>query len=557
MADLKETAMDQRKRTVLIVEDNDMNREILYEILADDYHVLQAENGLEGLKQLEEHYGEISLVLLDVYMPELDGFGFLERKQGDSRYDTIPVIMMTASNEIDDEIRCLELGANDFVTKPYNVRVLKNRMRSVIRLRENSAMLGKLELDSLTGLYSKEFFYIYLRDRLRDEPEKSYDLVCSDVENFRALNDRWGQAKCDRFLQEVAERVQKKLDGLVLAGRISADVFAFLVEHRGLDWNAVLPQPEREGQPALYTVKYGVYEDVDHSLPASAICDRATLPLGQVKRKFHKDVALYDEEMRKMQLLEHDIIDNMESSLKNREFQIYYQPKHDLRTDRTGGAEALVRWTHPQLGFIRPDLFIPLFERNGFVTQLDFYIWEEVCQELKRLRELGMPQIPVSINVSRMDFEVPDLAGQIRGLADRYGIPHGLLHIELTESMYSDNPEQIAMTLEALHEDGFIIELDDFGAGYSSLTSLNTLRLDVMKLDMSMIRHATATKDYSILRFAALLADGMRMKTVVEGVETEEQVAALKVLGCDYIQGYYYSRPIPARDFEEYLVQHG
>ena len=123
--------------------------------------------------------------------------------------------------------------------------------------------------------------------------------------------------------------------------------------------------------------------------------------------------------------------------------------------------------------------------------------------------------------------------------------------------MYSDNPEQIATTLEALHEDGFIIELDDFGAGYSSLTSLNTLRLDVMKLDMSMIRHATATKDYSILRFAALLADGMRMKTVVEGVETEEQVAALKVLGCDYIQGYYYSRPIPARDFEEYLVQHG
>ncbi|MBR1660102.1 MAG: EAL domain-containing protein [Oscillospiraceae bacterium] len=552
----KESAV-QRKRTVLVVEDNDMNREILCELLADDYHVLEAENGLVGLEQLEEHHGEISVVLLDVYMPELDGFGFLERKQADARFDTIPVIMMTASNEIDDEIRCLELGATDFVTKPYNVRVLKNRMRSVVRLRESNAMLGRLELDNLTGLYSKEFFHLYLRDALRDHPETHYDLVCSDVENFRGMNDRWGQSKCDAFLRSLAERIRNELDGIVLGGRIGADVFAFLVEHRGHDWANVLPQPAREGSSALFTVKYGIYEDVDHSLTAAAVCDRATLPIAMIKQKFQKNVVLYDEDMRKMQQLEQEILDNMESSLKAREFQIYYQPKHDLHTDRTGGAEALVRWTHPRLGFIRPDLFIPLFERNGFITQLDFYIWEEVCRELRRLKELNLPRIPVSINASRMDFEVPDLAERIRELADKYEVDHAMLHVELTESMYSDNPSQIARTLEQLHEYGFIIELDDFGAGYSSLTSLNTLRLDVMKLDMSMIRHASATHDYSILRFAALLADGMRMKTVVEGVETEKQVAALKVLGCDYIQGYYYSKPIPSKEFEEYLSVHG
>ena len=556
MSQETETAV-QKKRTVLVVEDNEMNREILAELLADDYHILQAENGLVGLEQLEENYGELSVVLLDVYMPELDGFGFLERKQADARFDTIPVIMMTASSEIDDEIRCLELGATDFVTKPYNVRVLKNRMRSVVRLRESNAMLGRLELDSLTGLYSKVFFYDNLRDRLRSDPEGHYDLVCSDVENFRGMNDRWGHSKCDAFLRSLADGIRSELSGIVLGGRIDADVFAFLVEHRGADWNAVLPQPAREGSSALFKVKYGIYEDVDTSLSAQAVCDRATLPIGRIKQKFQKNVALYDDDMRKVQMIEQEILENMESSLQNRQFQIYYQPKHDLRTDRTGGAEALVRWIHPKLGFVRPDLFIPLFERNGFITQLDFYIWEEVCTELKRLEQLGIPIVPVSINASRMDFEVPDLAEHIRDLADRYGLKHSLLHVELTESMYSDNPGQIARTLEKLHEYGFVIELDDFGAGYSSLTSLNTLRLDVMKLDMSMIRHATATKDYSILRFAALLADGMRMKTVVEGVETEDQVAALKVLGCDYIQGYYYSKPIPAKEFEQYLTEHG
>ena len=554
MEEAKETAVIQRKRTALIVEDNWMNREILCELLADDYRVLQAENGLEGLEQLEEHYGEIAVVLLDVYMPELDGFGFLERKQADARFNTIPVIMMTASNDIDDEIRCLELGATDFVTKPYNVQVLKNRMISVIRLRENSAMLGRLETDSLTGLYSKEFFYVNMRELLQARPDAHYDMVCSDVENFHTMNDRWGQAKCDAFLRNLAEQIRSALDGIVLGGRVGSDIFAFLVEHRERNWSETLPQPEK--QSALFTVKYGVYEDVDHTLSAAAVCDRATLALSQVKQRFHKDVALYDEDMRTMQLLEREIVDNMESSLRNREFQIYYQPKHDLHADRTGGAEALVRWTHPQLGFIRPDLFIPLFERNGFITQLDFYIWEEVCREIRRCREIGLPAIPISINVSRLDFDIPDLAEQIMALADRYEIDHALLHIELTESMYSENPEQIAGTLERLHEYGFIIELDDFGAGYSSLTSLNTMHLDVMKLDMSMIRHATATKDYSILRFAALLADGMRMKTVVEGVETEEQVTALKVLGCDYIQGYYYSKPLCAADFEDYISKH-
>ena len=545
------------KRTILVVEDNDMNREMLVALLEDEYDVLEAENGLTGLEQLENFHDKISLVLLDVYMPGCDGFEFLERKQQDPAFDSVPVIMMTASNTVEDEIRCLELGASDFITKPYNVGVMLNRIKGIIRMRESAAMLNRMELDGLTGLYSKEFFFHNVEQILRADRETAYDIVCSNIENFRAMNERYGRPYCDRFLRSFAKDIGNRLPDMVLGGRIGSEEFAFLIRHQdGKDWAGELSPNKMEDNGPKFNTKFGIFANVDHDLPAEALCDRATLALGQIKRKFNVHVSWYDEEMRQMQLRKHEIEENMQTALEERQFVVYYQPKHNLHTDRTGGAEALVRWIHPELGFISPGTFIPLFERNGFVTQLDFYIWEEVCQELHRCVTLGLPAVPVSINVSRMDFDVPDLAGEIARLADRYEVAHSLLHIELTESMYSDNPG-IARTLEELHENGFIIELDDFGAGYSSLTSLNTLRLDVMKLDMSMIRHASATNDYSILRFATLLADGMRLKTVVEGVETEDQVAALRVLGCDYIQGYYYSKPLPAAEFEQYIAAHG
>ena len=545
------------RRTVLVVEDNDMNREILSDLLEDDFDVIQAENGLVGLLKLEESGSDISMVLLDVYMPLCDGFTFLERKRESGRFDSVPVIVMTASDSVDDEIRCLKLGATDFITKPYNIEVMKNRMMSLIRLQESSTMLNRLELDDLTRLYSKEFFFHNAGIVLQTDPDAHYDIVCCDVENFRTMNDRYGRDQCDRFLHDLAAWLPQVLPGMILGGRLGADVFAFLTEHQEGDWTEILKNVHFQmdsAQPMNFSLKYGVAQDIDREMSISNSCDRATLALRRIKGRFNTPVAVYDEEMRRMQLREHQLVEFAEPAIENKEFQIYYQPKHNLESDATGGAEALVRWIHPQLGFISPGMFIPLFERNGFITKLDFYIWEEVCRELRKLLDEGLPTVPISVNVSRMDFESGDLSEKIAELADKYGLDHSLLHIELTESIAGDNPELIKTTLEKLHENGFIIELDDFGSGYSSLTSLNTLTLDVLKLDMSIIRHASATSDYSILRYAVLLADGMRLKTVAEGVETADQVAALKVLGCDYIQGYYYSKPLPGPEFEKYIA---
>ncbi|MBO4913673.1 MAG: EAL domain-containing protein, partial [Oscillospiraceae bacterium] len=533
-----------------------LNRELMRELLADYYNVIEAQKGLEGFIRLNEHANDISLILLDAYMPECNGFEFLSLKRTDPRFDTVPVIMMTASSNVKDEIRGLELGASDFITKPYNPEVMKNRMKGLIHLRESSTMLGVLENDTLTGLYSKEFFFHKLEDTLRTDPKGRYDVVCTDVENFRVMNDRYGAEHCDRFLRALSEDYSTHLPDLLFGGRIGADVFAFLIRHQEDNSESRLSADKHNDKYGRFVIKTGLYADVDHTLSPPAICDRATLAIASIKKTFGVNFARYDDAMRADQLRNHLIEQTMENALVERQFVVYYQPKHNLHTDAIGGAEALVRWISPEMGFVSPGLFIPLFERNGFITNLDYYIWEEVCRELRHCIDAGLPVVPVSVNVSRRDFESTDLAKRIAALADKYKLDHALLHIELTESMYSDNPEQIAGTLAALHADGFYIELDDFGAGYSSLTSLSTLTLDVMKLDMSLIRHASATGDFSILRFATLLADGMRLKTVVEGVETAEQVAALKVLGCDYIQGYYFSKPLPVKDFEDYLVAH-
>lgn len=548
-------AVSRTRRLVLVVEDDEMNRGILCDLLEEEFDCLEAENGLEGLALLREYNRELSVVLLDAYMPVCDSFEFLRRRQEDEMLERVPVIVTTASNTMEDEIRTLELGANDFVTKPYNYEVVRNRINNVIRLRESSAMLNLLERDATTQLFSKEFFTRYAHSTLMHAGEERFDMICTDIENFKVLNDRYGRGTCDQLLRQLAQTLSDTIPGVLLAGRMGGDVFAFLVRHREEPWCEVLTPNIPGAVVASMVVKYGVVSDVDPTVEVSTICDHATIAIQGIKDHYGVCVALYDDVLGEQLKREHMIVECMERALEEQQFQVYYQPKHDLHAHATGGAEALVRWLHPDLGFVSPGVFLPIFERNGFVTRLDFYIWDKVCQQLRRSRELGLPQVPISVNASRLDFDIPDLAEQITAMADRYGVDHSLLHIELTESAYAENPRQIAETLQKLVSKGFSIELDDFGSGYSSLSVLGSLPLSILKLDMSLIRQASATENYNVLRFAIQLADGMRLKTVAEGVESAEEVAALRVLGCDYIQGYYFSRPLPQREFESYLLR--
>lgn len=544
------------KRSVLIVEDNLINREMLTAILEDDFEVLEAENGLVGLQQLEEHYEDLSLVLLDVMMPVCDGLEFLRRKAEDHRFDSVPVIVTTASVGRDDEIKCLELGANDFVAKPYDVDIMMNRINNTVHLRESASIVNQLMWDELTGLYSKEFFYRRVDGIFVEYPHQDFDIICSDIENFKALNDRYGRQNCDVLLHDLAERLEAFLPDLLAGGRVGGDTFAFLIRHqKDHGWTKVLDDITRGLLTTTLSVKFGVVESVDHTLASSLSCDRAIMALEMIKGSFGAVVSWYDDRLRKQQMAEHAIVESMEEALLQHQFTVYYQPKHDLHTNKTGAAEALVRWIHPKLGFISPGEFIPLFERNGFITKLDLYICERVCEEIKRLQTLGLPVVPISFNASRLDFDDPDFVTNVTELVDKYGIDRSLLHVEVTETAYSENPDNVIAALKQLRSKGFLIELDDFGSGYSSLSSLNVLPLDVMKIDMSIIRQAAELNDYRIVHSAIQMAQFLDLTTVAEGVETQDVVDALKEVGCDLIQGYFYSRPLKSDEFEKYLAR--
>ena len=547
----------QEKKTILIVEDNDMNREILHDLLSDDFNVLLANNGLTGLKILEENYRTLSMILLDIYMPECNGFDFLERKWENAEFRAIPVIVMTASNTVEDEIRCLKLGASDFLSKPYNTEVMKNRIRSLIHLRETSSILNLLEKDTLTGLLSKEFYLHQVNNLLAKTPDEKYDLICSDIENFRRLNDRYGETKCDQFLSYLAKRLSSLLPDIVLAGRVGVDVFAFLIKHKNGDWAEDLLKNivEEDTFPGVQ-LKYGLLPLVDTTLSATSLVNNATSAIKEIKGHYNTHLAVFDETFQKKLLRTHLIEEGMFDALKNKEFKVYYQPKHSVKDDTIVGAEALVRWEHPKLGFITPNVFIPIFEKNGFISELDYYVWEAVCKEIRNCLDIGFAIVPISVNVSRNDFDNPNMAGRLINLVDKYRIDHSLFHIELTESASMDNLESICATCKKLHDAGFIIELDDFGSGYSALSSISLLNVDIMKLDVSLIHNASETKNYSLLRYAIQLAESMKLKTVAEGVEIEEQAMALRVLGCDYIQGYYYSKPLKREEFEPYLLEY-
>ncbi len=553
----KEMGNQRSKRLALIVEDNELNRDMLAAILEDDFEIIQAENGLVGIEKLEGYHEELSIILLDVYMPVCDGLEFLRRRREHEQYRAIPVIVTTAGNSLEEERACLELGANDFVAKPYDPTIIKNRISNMVHLRESASIVNQLRWDDMTGLYTKRFFNDAVEDEFASNPEGQFDIVCSDIENFKDLNDRYGELNCDRLLRELAGRLTSRLPGLVAAGRIGGDTFAFLIRHQEEEWHDCL-YSITEGLPyGNLSINIGIIECVDKSNPVATICNKAMSAIETVKGRLGVKVVWFDDEMRKHQMTEQIILDTMEEALDERQFVVHFQPKHDVRKNVIGGAEALVRWIHPVLGFVNPGLFITMFERNGFITKLDLYVLEETCREIKRCQERGLPVVPISVNISRLDFDVPDLPQRIVDVVDRYGIDHALIHVELTETAYSDNPETVKAMLRELKVLGFSSELDDFGAGYSSLVSLNMLPLDVMKLDMSMIRQATELDDFRIVESAIRIAQMLDMQSVVEGVETADEAEKVIAMGCDYIQGYFYSRPLPLDDFEAYLEASG
>jgi len=541
-------------KKVLVVDDNIINRRLLEKILQDQYTVIQANNGQEALDVLlaEEH--EISVVLLDIVMPVMDGYEFLAKRQEDSKISNIPVVVTTQKEGEASEIKALKLGANDFLPKPYNGEIIKHRLANIITLRESAAFLRTIEHDELTGVYSKNFFYKKVSEVLREHPHKEYDIIVSDIVNFKLINDTYGTKIGDNLLCKMANIMSGLMSKTALCGRIGADFFAVLREHSDEYNEHIFAKADTElnSYPVEMnlTVRFGVYTLVDRKIEMGTICDRAVLAVESIKEAYGSYFAYYDDAIRQKLLKEQRINDSMEMALKNKEFVVYFQPKYNLRSENLAGAEALVRWLHPVNGIIYPNDFIPLFEKNGFITKLDSYVWEETCKIMRKWLDAGLPPISVSVNVSRIDVYNKELPKLLLDLTKKYGIATKYLHLEITETAYTENPNQIIDAVRHLSDAGFMIEMDDFGTGYSSLNMLSDLPIDILKLDMKFIKNEMQKNgSKNILSFIISLAKWLGLLVIAEGVETREQIERLHSMDCNYVQGYYYARPMPEKEF--------
>lgn len=545
-----------RKKRVLVVEDNELNRELLCQILSQEYDVIEAENGQVALEILKEHKNSISLIFLDVVMPVMDGYTFLNRLRSDSSMSFIPVVVTTQGSSEEDEVNALSHGATDFVPKPYRPKIILHRAANLIELRENAAMVNQFMYDRLTGLFSREYFYQKVQECLNESTGTSYAIVCSNVENFKVYNDIFGIRAGDEVLRRIADLFREMMGENGLCARYGADRFLCLMRQKRLpEWMRIHSSAEKFPGLDNIELKWGVYKISNRAVPVEKMCDRAFLVVDSIKGRYNQRIGIYDDVLRDKLLREQAITESMETALAEGQFSVYLQPKYWLQNDTIAGAEALARWIHPELGFMNPGEFIPLFEKNGFITKLDRYVWEQTCKKLQQWRQKGYPDIAVSVNVSRADVYQEDLPATISSLVAQYGIEPRQLHLELTESAYTENPNQIIAVVDELRNRGFVIEMDDFGSGYSSLNMLNQVHFDILKLDMKFIQTETAKPgEMSIMRFVVNLAKWLNLSTVAEGVETKAQLERLRDVGCDYAQGYYFSRPLPVQEFEKLLA---
>ena len=550
------------RRRILVVEDEFVNQEILKSLIGEAYEVVPAYTGAEAMELVRTQHETLSLILLDLNLPDIRGLELLRRLRDDAVFSRLPVIVMTADREA--EVESLTLGAIDFIPKPYpQQKVILARVRRTIELSEDRDILRWTERDHLTGLYNKEFFYRYAAQLDAYHKDAPADAILLNINHFRTLNDRYGKSYGDEVLKRVAEsmlEIVKDTGGIVC--RSEADTFLIYCPHCG-DYDAMLAKagvsmPGGGGSGGRVRMRMGVYANVDKALDVERRFDRAKMAADTVRGNYAKSIGLFDNTLRETELRSEQLIEDFPAALRERQFLVFFQPKFDVHRDEPmlSSAEALVRWRHPKLGMISPGVFIPLFENNGLIQALDQYVWADAAAHLRAWKERLGVALPVSVNVSRVDLLDPSLVDKLQRIVSDNGLSYGELLLEITESAYTADAEQIIQKVHQLRRLGFRIEMDDFGSGYSSLSMLSSLPIDALKLDMQFIRNAFQQhKDTRLLEAMIRLAESFEVPTIAEGVETEEQLLALKAMGCGIVQGYYFSRPLPAGEFEAFLIE--
>lgn len=459
-----------------------------------------------------------------------------------SRHGDYIWVKISANNFYDDDGKLIKIIGTlqdiDKATRTY--RELKYRT----------------ECDSLTGISNTDKFLDDVESIIK-KGIQHYSLVVFDIDKFKVINDIGGISSGNEVLRHIADSMKILLGNSAIYSRLYADTFGIFLQYdddeelirliRNIDR---LVNQNTEGHKV--NLSFGIYKNFGKTASVSVACDRASLAKKTIKGNILQRYAFYNESLSDKLMYEKEIEDEMNNALETGQFIMYLQPKYSISNDKVVGAEALVRWLHPTKGMIAPFKFIELFEHNGFIKNLDEYMWEQACKRIRYWIDMGYEPVPISVNVSRLHISNPDFINIIMGLIKKYNIPQHYIELEITETLFFEEQQKLTNKLFMLKEAGFTLEMDDFGSGYSSLNMLKNTPFDVLKIDREFFNKIMETeKGQIIIRYTISMALALNLQIVAEGVETVEQAKFLEQCGCDVAQGYYYSKPVPPEEFEK------
>lgn len=433
-------------------------------------------------------------------------------------------------------------------------------LRAYMAVRRSKQLIEATETDGLTGLFNRDYFFRYANRMFRDNPGTAMDAIVINIEQFHTVNALNGREFGDRILTVLGNEIAaiaEEYEGI--GGRFGADRFDILCKHTH-DYQAIFDRLQGKltaiAPTASVQLRMGVMP-WNKDLEPVQLFDRARTACSMARGNFSEHLIVFDNKVRDREILEQKLLNDLKRAIDEYQFEVYYQPKYDIQTDppKLVSAEALLRWQHPELGMIPPDEFIPLFERNGRITEIDKYVWNAAARQVVKWREQFGIDIPISVNLSRVDVFDPNLEETLDNILAVNGISCSDLKLEVTETAYTENAGQLIRVVERLRHKGYQVEMDDFGTGYSSLNMLSAMPVDVIKMDRTFIQNLENNeKDIQLVALILGIADNLKIPVVAEGVETESQMKLLKELGCSVVQGYYFSRPLHPDDFETEII---
>ncbi|MGI9223690.1 MAG: two-component system response regulator [Woeseiaceae bacterium] len=564
----------ERKPVVLVVDDDAATRYVLASTLGPEgFSVIEAEGGQAAIDSFGAAQPDI--VLMDVEMPETDGYKACEAIRSDDNGTDVPIVMVTGHDDPQSIDRAFAVGATDFISKPINWSLISHRLRYILRGAAHVKKIHRMAYyDSLTGLPNRALFKEHVDKMLRGARTSGAALTIFniDLNRFKRINDTLGTSMGDTVLIEMAARLSEHVDD-TFGDKVSCkvqpecclacfggDEFALALSDtsKSVDIREFAEELRKQlgttlrlqGHELVVTGSVGIASYPQHGESVETLLKNAESARDEAKRLGRNTQKLYRSSMNSGATECLNLENELRRALENDELSMYYQPKHCTRTLQRRGAEALLRWHHPQRGEIPPAAFIPIAEESGLITDLGVWVANRVCEQISLLNYFGMEPGPIAINVSGQEFGLGDPVETLTQAIRKAGISASALELEITETVLLSDIQSVMSALHALREEGFSVAVDDFGTGYSSLRYLQRFPVDVLKIDSSFVHDVERNADSrAICRAIVALARGLGLAVVGEGVQSEWQLQFLQRESCDMVQGYLLSEPLSAEEF--------